>query len=236
MYNFIEQDTTKKYKTIHPLSSLPYNVPYDILLNKYCRLLELYHSIKTEIKILKEENKQYKDNKLDERNIDIKGNNNINIININSNIIDKIQQEPIIIKGTIIPIENIQNKSAIFELNKTINYLSYNIKKNIPKNIKRIEPKFNSNIKPKNDKTGSIENNKTGSIENDKSGSIKIPKRKQNIIKYYEDKRIIERIRALIKENIGDQKICNILNREEYKSFEGNEITRYVVRRLRRYC
>ena len=55
-----------EYKTLHPLSTLPYNVPYDILVEKYRKLLELYHSIKTEINIL--ERLQDEDCKVNEEN------------------------------------------------------------------------------------------------------------------------------------------------------------------------
>jgi hypothetical protein len=50
----------ESYKTIHPLSKLPYNIPRDILVEKYCRLLELNNNMKNEIEILKENNNKLK--------------------------------------------------------------------------------------------------------------------------------------------------------------------------------
>jgi hypothetical protein len=38
------------YKTLHPLSNLPKDVSYDILIIKYCRLLELCDTLKDILK------------------------------------------------------------------------------------------------------------------------------------------------------------------------------------------
>jgi hypothetical protein len=62
------------YNTIHPLSSLPKKIPYDILVDKYCRLLEGYYSFKSENKqlqqlIIDKDNKDKLINQLSSQNI-----------------------------------------------------------------------------------------------------------------------------------------------------------------------
>jgi hypothetical protein len=46
----------KKYKTIHPLSNLPINVPRDLLIEKYCKLLEIVNDLQSKNKILTKDN------------------------------------------------------------------------------------------------------------------------------------------------------------------------------------
>jgi hypothetical protein len=49
---------TMKKKTIHPLSTLPDDVPRELLVPKYCKLLELFYQYKTEVEGLRVENQK----------------------------------------------------------------------------------------------------------------------------------------------------------------------------------
>jgi hypothetical protein len=246
----------------HPLSNLPYNIPYDILLSKYCLLLEIYHSIKKEVNILKDENtklrKQYNDiNKFNlpiEDNVVIKVDKVINKINIkdnklgdNNNInITNINQQDI-----IIPIKNIQDKLTIFELNKSINYLSYRLNRN-----KKIANKISANLiykieHIKGDKlhTASKDNlishtpskvikvNKEVNTQintqiNTKVNTKEIYKKQDKIYNYYKSESIIDRIKVLLEEKYSIRKILDILNFEGYVSSKSNCISIGTVQNI----
>jgi hypothetical protein len=201
------------YKTIHPLSKLPYNITRDLLVEKYCKLLELYHIIKNEIKILKDENIILK----------------INYNNINNNDINdfNLPIENTNIKDDNIPIENtkIVNNNNI----KNINII--NIKGD------KIEPIKEDKIEPiKGDQLG----DKIESIKGDQLGdkivintNIKVDKNVKNkVYEYYKNKGIIDRIRLLKCDNKSIRSIENILNNEGYLSNKGDYITKKIVEKI----
>jgi hypothetical protein len=191
------------YKTIHPLSKLPDNIPYVILKDKYCNLFETYLSMKNEIitlnnkiDILKEDNnklKQQFNNIKDSNNVNnvniknnksiyIKGNRNINIINAKDN---KVEQQKSI---DFIP-QYIQN-NILVELSKSILLLKYKVYKNkntlpyINKN-KNILPYINKNenVLPyinKNEKTLPYVNKMKNTLPNINKNENTLPNIKKN--------------------------------------------------------
>jgi hypothetical protein len=74
----MKHKTENKYKTIHLLSNLPKDVSYDILVEKYCKLLESYYNLKRNYEILIQENNNCKNIELINNNFNLPLEDNLN--------------------------------------------------------------------------------------------------------------------------------------------------------------
>jgi hypothetical protein len=250
------------YKTIHPLSRLPHNVPYDILVEKYCKLLDAYNILKDKVVVLIQEN-----NKLKEQY------NITKDINYNLPINDILDNK--------IPTKKQQTTNGLIELSKSLCLLNHNIKKNslqnIYKGINLMSQKvlnYNNkginletkkvlifNDKSINLKTIKVSNYNDKGIEletlkvlnyNDKSIELE-PKKVLNynyksinldtlkssnyVYKSYDNKNkdILKKLSELKQSNKSYKEMSDILNNEQYFTTRGGYITKSVVQNLLRH-
>jgi hypothetical protein len=220
------------YKTIHPLSTLPYNIPREILVEKYCRLLEYKENLINQIKILK---MHYNVNIKGDKNIYIKGDNNI--INIKkedkNNDIDEITKTEEVqgLLGLEVVKKGDNNKLVIVNLSKSICYLSYKLNKNYQKekvsklliNEKEKVPKIllNEEVYQKEKVPNLLicEKEKVPKILlNEEVNILKSSKKSINNLNYYITSGVITKIKQLKEINTSNRKIVDILNDEGFLS------------------
>jgi hypothetical protein len=219
------------YKTIHPLSTLSYNVPYDILREKYCKLFEQYLRMKEEINVLKEENKKLRkqDNILDTFNLPLNNKEhktNINIFNNvnirdNKNIDIKIDNNIKTINKTkqqeFIDFTKKQPNNILIELSKSVCLLTHK---------KRKHNLDNKNIEKDVEKVYNLGQDLGQHLRQH------LGQRYDKVFQYYKENKMINRIKELKYQGNTIRKIVGILNDEKFKSSTGNCISKGTVENI----